>query len=394
MASGRLRRLGIFQHRDNLFRKKSIQKTFLAIIAVVLLKRIFFTDITNALRGINKYESEIESETKFEIESETKFEPLLTDDTEGEWKRELLGRLDAVRKKCGVLCSINDKESLDKHLARVQNTMDYEFPHHLEAPVNCRRLFELEEIDTAHATIPEKPPNELEPFYTLNGLVGVDIKTIYRNIYLESDKTNVWTEEGIDTLIQGYKTSQLKGATYGPEPVLRLFQLMKESRVLKEKSVLVIGSEQPWLESAALAAGATKVTTLEYSAIESWHPRIETMTPKEFRAGYLNGNLTNDTYDSVLSYSSLEHSELGRYGDALNPWGDILTVAMAWCVTKDDGLLMVDVPSGQDRIHWNAHRYYGKYRWALLTINWTPLTPMPPKISTHGTRLFQKIPQK
>jgi len=365
----------------------------LAIVVVVVLKRIFFTD-TNTLWGVIKYESEIESETKFEIESETKFEPLLTDDTEGEWKRELLGRLDAVRKKCGVLCSINDKESLDKHLVRVPNTTDYEFPQHLEAPVNCRRLFELEEIDAADATIPEKPPNELEPFYTLDGLVGVDIKTIYRNIYLESGKTKVWTEEEIKTLIQGYKTGQLKGATYGPGLALRLYQTMKESMDLKEKSVLVIGSELPWLESAALAAGAAKVTTLEYSAIESRHPMIETMTPKEFRSGYLNGNLTADTYDSVLSYSSLEHSGLGRYGDALNPWGDILTVAMAWCVTKDDGSLMVDVPSGQDKIHWNAHRYYGKYRWALLTINWAPLTPMSSTISNHGTRLFKKIPQK
>ena len=25
---------------------------------------------------------------------------------------------------------------------------------------------------------------------------------------------------------------------------------------------------------------------------------------------------------------------LGRYGDALNPWGDILTVARAWCVSS------------------------------------------------------------
>jgi hypothetical protein len=25
---------------------------------------------------------------------------------------------------------------------------------------------------------------------------------------------------------------------------------------------------------------------------------------------------------------------LGRYGDALNPWGDILTIARAWCVSS------------------------------------------------------------
>ena len=39
-----------------------------------------------------------------------------------------------------------------------------------------------------------------------------------------------------------------------------------------------------------------------------------------------------ENFDAVISYSSLEHSGLGRYGDALNPFGDIISVARAWCV--------------------------------------------------------------
>ena len=35
-------------------------------------------------------------------------------------------------------------------------------------------------------------------------------------------------------------------------------------------------------------------------------------------------------FDAVVSFSSIEHSGLGRYGDALNPWGDLIAAAQAW----------------------------------------------------------------
>jgi hypothetical protein len=43
---------------------------------------------------------------------------------------------------------------------------------------------------------------------------------------------------------------------------------------------------------------------------------------------------------SIVTFSSVEHSGLGRYGDALNPWGDIIAIARAWCVTKQGGALL------------------------------------------------------
>ena len=68
-------------------------------------------------------------------------------------------------------------------------------------------------------------------------------------------------------------------------------------------------------------------------------------------------------FDLVFTYSSVEHSGLGewinmkivptqrvelshklhemhflsgRYGDPLNPWGDIITIAQAWCASTED----------------------------------------------------------
>ena len=76
--------------------------------------------------------------------------------------------------------------------------------------------------------------------------------------------------------------------------------------------------------------------------------------------------------DGVVTISSMEHSGLGRYGDALNPWGDLIGVARAWCVTKPGGFLLIDVPGHpeQDAIEWNWHRVYGPVRFPLLTSNW------------------------
>ena len=87
------------------------------------------------------------------------------------------------------------------------------------------------------------------------------------------------------------------------------------------------------------------MVTLEYAPIESDHPQLEILKPSKFRSRYIDGTL--GLFDAVVSFSSLEHAGLGRYGDALNPWGDILEVARAWCVTKYDGALILGVMHGQ-----------------------------------------------
>jgi len=36
-----------------------------------------------------------------------------------------------------------------------------------------------------------------------------------------------------------------------------------------------------------------------------------------------------------------------RYGDQLNPWGDLITMARAWCMVKPGGFAAIGVP-----VHW------------------------------------------
>lgn len=81
-------------------------------------------------------------------------------------------------------------------------------------------------------------------------------------------------------------------------------------------------------------------------------------------------NLTSNAVDllalpfadnSIASLSCMhviEHVGLGRYGDPLDPDGDLKAVAELKRVLAVDGLLLLVVPIGRPRIMFNAHRIY------------------------------------
>ena len=84
---------------------------------------------------------------------------------------------------------------------------------------------------------------------------------------------------------------------------------------VKEGRVLVIGSNDPWIEVILLEKGAKHVTTLEYMVVENSHPNITAVTPDIIREMYLDKKFQNDDqrFDAMVTFSSLEHSGLGRY---------------------------------------------------------------------------------
>ena len=91
------------------------------------------------------------------------------------------------------------------------------------------------------------------------------------------------------------------------------------------------------------------------------------LTPDQFRRSYLAGSLR--TFHAVFSYSSVEHSGLGRYGDTLNPWGDLMAVAEAWCVSSEGAKMAIGVPTTlqpEGILAFNAHRIYGKLNYPHL----------------------------
>ncbi|WP_374659973.1 DUF268 domain-containing protein [Inhella sp.] len=129
------------------------------------------------------------------------------------------------------------------------------------------------------------------------------------------------------------------------------------------RKVLVIGSESYWIELLCALAGAAEVTTVEYRPIE-WKgeaPKaaLNTLTWDQYIADL---DAHAQRYDLILTYSSIEHSGLGRYGDRLTPLGDLFTFQLMADCLKPSGMCAVAVPTGQDLTHFNAHRIYGPQR--------------------------------
>jgi hypothetical protein len=132
------------------------------------------------------------------------------------------------------------------------------------------------------------------------------------------------------------------------------------------KRGLVIGSENPWLEAILLDYGAEHVTTLEFGTIRSGHPKLSSIKPNELTRKVLKGQL-EQPFDFMFSFSSLEHDGLGRYGDILNPKGDLQMMARLMTILKPSGLFFLGLPTDEtDALFWNAHRVYGPLRYPLM----------------------------
>ena len=98
---------------------------------------------------------------------------------------------------------------------------------------------------------------------------------------------------------------------YGYEAYAQLDAFFAKFMDLKGLRGLVIGSESPWIELLMLEHRAEEVITVDYKGIISEHEKIKTMSQKEMNERFLNNTLPQ--FDVMVSFSSLEHSGLGRY---------------------------------------------------------------------------------
>ena len=118
----------------------------------------------------------------------------------------------------------------------------------------------------------------------------------------------IWTAEDINNRI-ATKSFQ---CSYGARAKNDIMAIIKRGLFsVKDKHLLVVGSQTPWMEAILLSEGASRVTTLDYTKIESRHPNVDTLTQVEMKEKFARGELKNK-FDGVVSFSSLEHSGLGR----------------------------------------------------------------------------------
>lgn len=211
---------------------------------------------------------------------------------------------------------------------------------------------------------PREIPQDLLASYTLDGSIPV------HNMYFNSSKkpnTVVWENEYINRVVNRFTFNNVLTNKHGKETYtgaarFHVVACEKYSSHIKNKDVAVIGSISPWIEAILINAGAKSVTTVEYNVPVCEHNIIKTTSYTDF-------TISEKQYDAIFSYSSIEHSGLGRYGDPLNPNGDIETMEHIYRSLKVGGLCFLGVPVGKDHLVWNAHRIYGEKRLKLLYLD-------------------------
>jgi len=202
---------------------------------------------------------------------------------------------------------------------------------------------------------PSTIPEHLHSDFTMNYQIPV--------LYWYFDERN---DSKIHNYAKDYKKAfeNLENKTfeyYGKD--INSFYAAFEKYSLKNKSVLIWGLAGLNCEATALWQGAEHVYVVDYNKPICEHNKITVMNHEEL----IKSGIKTDV---AISFSSFEHDGLGRYGDPLNPNGDLKAMQTARNFLKDDGYMLFGVPQGKDCLVWNAHRIYGEIRLPLLLKGW------------------------
>uniref|UniRef100_A0A914CEU0 Methyltransferase type 11 domain-containing protein n=1 Tax=Acrobeloides nanus TaxID=290746 RepID=A0A914CEU0_9BILA len=142
-----------------------------------------------------------------------------------------------------------------------------------------------------------------------------------------------------------------------------IFHATKKNSIVGQIG-MIIGSKEPWVEAICIRNGAKKIITVDYYKELETH--FESISYKNAIELCKESESYFETMDFMVSFSSIEHSGLGRYGDPLDPFADIKEVEKIWCILKPGGILFLGFHIGIDSIVFNFHRIYGFLRLPLL----------------------------
>ncbi|KAH7699971.1 Protein K06H6.1, partial [Aphelenchoides avenae] len=167
-------------------------------------------------------------------------------------------------------------------------------------------------------------------------------------------KPLIWTRTLIERIAKEVQEDHKRSYTYWDG--WTVFAAMKHVGVAGLRGA-VIGSQSPWVEAYCLVNGAKHITTVDYQEIKIEHPQMD----------FLSVTISlYESFDFIVTFSSLEHSGLGRYGDPLDPFGDVKEMRKLRCLLKPGGMLYLGLPTGLDTVVFNAHRIYGRLRLPFM----------------------------
>jgi hypothetical protein len=210
---------------------------------------------------------------------------------------------------------------------------------------------------------PREIPEMLYDQFTMGRTIGVEY-WYQCQTGPQYDAKHVYTKESIDNLIERIRRREEN--YYGHTDTF-LYRALDDFPI-RNKSVVIMGSQRPIYESVCLVFGGASCQTIDFQPITIEHPdsRLGAITIAEYDRNPIS-------FDVAFSISSFEHDGLGRYGDPLRPNGDLEMMKKMKCIVKPNGLLFLSVPIAKDKIVWNMHRVYGQIRLPRLLQFWTLL---------------------
>ena len=127
----------------------------------------------------------------------------------------------------------------------------------------------------------------------------------------------------------------------------------------------VWSSISPWVEGMLLHHGMEAVTTVDYNTpdiADDVGVNVSTLG-QEALAGVYADSGGKGYFDLIISFSGLEHDGLGRYGDPINPDGDLAAMSEIRSMLRAGGLVLLGIPTARhDNVVYPGHREYGPVR--------------------------------
>jgi len=289
------------------------------------------------------------------------------------WLRKEIGVLRAGEKRRRLLIETNEKFSnssamliryrmCERRLTFLEARFRFDW-HGQSAKANDCISPELRWRMTMHgkALWQGRKVEALEPRNSKISEKQVGSKEIFELLNFEGLRP-IWTQKLIDTMLE---LPTLSPQDY-PHSAEDLYMALRY--VLKIRHVAVFSALTPWVELTIWQVfPSAQVTTVEYNV-----PIIRNLTSHNFRLRSRSQVIMDYTahgahFDGAVFFSGLEHDGLGRYGDPVDPDGDIAALREIALMLRPKQFLFLAIPIGPlDHVHYYAHRIYGPYRLRKL----------------------------
>ena len=143
------------------------------------------------------------------------------------------------------------------------------------------------------------------------------------------------------------------------EQVFDLLQRLVPERGLKGGAD--IGCATGCFPAMQLMVGIERCTVFEVRPTSSNDARVEVRVQD-----LTYSEDVEPEFDLVTCLSTIEHVGLGRYGDPIDPWGDVKMARNLRRLLRPGGIMLLSFPVGRGTVVYNMHRIYSRRRRELL----------------------------